>query len=90
MLHNWGVWIIGENFISPEDFYTSSSGAHASDPAFKNTYLVIPLMVPHVALKLGGLWKRQQTDLTFVEGGNLVDIVSVFHVQCQDSIYKIT
>lgn len=44
---------------------------------FGNTHLVILLMFPHVTLKLRLFWKRQQTDLTFVEAWYLTVIVKV-------------
>lgn len=57
---------------------------------FENTHLVILLMLPHVTLKLGLFWERQQTDFTFVEVWYLTVIVKVVIIQSQNSIYKIS
>lgn len=45
-------------------------------------WLVILLVIPHVAVKLGLFWKRQQTDFTFMEVWNLIGIISVLRIQC--------
>lgn len=51
-----------------------------------SVWLVILLMLPHVTLKLGLFWERQQTDFTFVEVWYLTVIVKVVIIQSQNSI----
>lgn len=48
--------------------------------------LVILLMLPHVTLKLGLFWKRQQTDFAFVEVWNRAVIINVLIIQRQNPI----
>lgn len=55
-----------------------------------SVWLVILLMLPHVTLKLGLFWKRQQTNFTFVEVWNWTVIINVIIIQGQNSIYKIS
>lgn len=45
-------------------------------------WLIISFMIPHVALKLGLFWKRQQTDFTFMEVWNWTVIISILCIQC--------
>lgn len=59
------------------------------DP-FGNTHLVILLMLPHVTLKLGLFWKRQQTDFAFVEVWNRAVIINVLIIQRQNPICNIS
>lgn len=51
-----------------------------------SVWLVILLMLPHVTLKLGLFWKRQQTNFTFVEVWNWTVIINVIIIQGQNSI----
>lgn len=65
------------NFV----LHVDSIAPPISEPSFwspfGNTHLVILLMFPHVTLKLRLFWKRQQTDLAFVEAWYLTVIIKV-------------
>lgn len=45
-------------------------------------WLVMALVAPHVALKLGLFGEREQTEFTFMEVCNLTGIINILHIQC--------